>query len=129
MNKILSILIFQDNPKVIGDISERLKLRERLKCKNFKWYLDNIYPEKFIPDENVIAYGRIRLRSRRLCLDNLQQEEDKPYNLGLYSCHNKIYPSQVCGLIQITLTNNNITLDEKYIKNLLSLCHLVFLIE
>nr|XP_012217497.1 PREDICTED: polypeptide N-acetylgalactosaminyltransferase 1 isoform X2 [Linepithema humile] len=86
---------FKDNPKIIGDISERLKLRKKLKCKSFKWYLDNIYPEKFIPDENAIAYGRIRLRSRRLCLDNLQHEEDKPYNLGLYSCHTKIYPSQV----------------------------------
>ncbi|KAL0099258.1 hypothetical protein PUN28_020083 [Cardiocondyla obscurior] len=89
---------FKDNPKLIGDISERLELRRKLKCKSFKWYLDNIYPEKFIPDENAIAYGRVRLRSRRLCLDNLQHEEDKPYNLGLYNCHTKLYPSQFFSL-------------------------------
>ncbi|CAL1675983.1 unnamed protein product [Lasius platythorax] len=89
---------FKDNPKLFGNISERLELRKRLKCKSFKWYLDNIYPEKFIPDENAVAYGRVRLRSKQLCLDNLQHEEDKPYNLGLYSCHTKLYPSQFFSL-------------------------------
>lgn len=89
---------FKDNPKLVGDLSERLKLRKRLNCHSFKWYLNNVYPEKFIPDENSIAYGRVRLRGRRLCLDNLQHEDDKPYNLGLYSCHSKLYPSQFFSL-------------------------------
>ena len=44
-----------------GDVSERIELRKKLNCKSFKWYLDNIYPEKFIPDENVIAYGMVSL--------------------------------------------------------------------
>ena len=42
-----------------GDISERLELRKRLNCHSFKWFLDNIYPEKFIPDENVHAWGMV----------------------------------------------------------------------
>ncbi|XP_011494575.1 PREDICTED: polypeptide N-acetylgalactosaminyltransferase 1 [Ceratosolen solmsi marchali] len=85
---------YKDMPELIGDVRSRIDLRERLKCKSFKWYLDNVYPEKFIPDENVQAFGKVRVQTKNLCLDNLQRDEEKPYNIGVYECHSKLYPSQ-----------------------------------
>ncbi|XP_066977133.1 probable N-acetylgalactosaminyltransferase 9 isoform X2 [Macrobrachium rosenbergii] len=79
-----------------GDVSERKELRNRLHCKSFKWYLDNIYPQKFILDEEVLAYGRLRNNVTKpdICFDNLQRNEKSTYNMGLYSCHTFVSSSQ-----------------------------------
>ncbi|CAM2100459.1 polypeptide N-acetylgalactosaminyltransferase 5 [Caretta caretta] len=33
----------------VGDLTQQIELRKKLKCKNFKWYLENIYPDLEAP--------------------------------------------------------------------------------
>ncbi|XP_076349040.1 polypeptide N-acetylgalactosaminyltransferase 1-like [Tachypleus tridentatus] len=69
-----------------GDISKRLELRHKLQCKDFGWYLENVYPQKFIVDQNVFAFGMVRNPISNLCLDSGIQREDRDEVLGLYYC-------------------------------------------
>jgi len=74
------------NHPEVGDVTHRRMLREKLKCKNFDWYMNNIYPEKYVPTKNAKAYGRVASKSG-LCLDDLSQSADEPFNLGVYQCY------------------------------------------
>eukprot|EP00795_Rhopilema_esculentum_P014779 gene14779-5885_t len=69
-----------------GDVTDRLKLRKRLKCHDFKWYLENIIPELEIPDRYPLGRGDIKNLGTGTCLDTLAQNNQggKP---GLYPCH------------------------------------------
>ncbi|XP_062871191.1 polypeptide N-acetylgalactosaminyltransferase 6 [Trichomycterus rosablanca] len=70
-----------------GDISERLKLRESLQCKNFSWYLNNVYPEAFVPDLTPVKYGAIKNLGSQSCLDvGPDNNGGKP--VMMYVCHN-----------------------------------------
>lgn len=71
-----------------GDISSRVQLRKDLQCKSFKWYLDNIYPELFIPGE-AVASGEIRNSASRQCVDSPAKSEDLHKKVGLWPCHNQ----------------------------------------
>ncbi|XP_063974425.1 putative polypeptide N-acetylgalactosaminyltransferase 9 isoform X1 [Diachasmimorpha longicaudata] len=71
-----------------GDVSERQALRKQLGCKSFKWYLDNVYPELFIPGE-AVASGEVRNLGEggNTCLDSPARKNDLHKPAGLYPCH------------------------------------------
>ncbi|KAG5283279.1 hypothetical protein AALO_G00040330 [Alosa alosa] len=50
----------------IGNLTEQIQLRQKLKCKSFKWYLDNIYPDMDAP--LVKAEGLVFNLGTRKCL-------------------------------------------------------------
>jgi polypeptide N-acetylgalactosaminyltransferase len=72
-----------------GDVSDRIELRRRLKCKPFSYFVKEIYPELFIPGE-AVAYGEIRNEAEghiSMCLDSSARKSDFHKPLGLYPCH------------------------------------------
>jgi hypothetical protein len=80
------------------DDFKRLFYMHRLKCKSFKWYLENICTDKFILDEESLVYGRVRNRRyNSICMDHLQRDQAHhltSYNLGQYYCHDVLGDSQ-----------------------------------
>lgn len=67
-----------------GDVSERKALRERLKCKSFRWYLENIYPESQMPLDYYFL-GEIRNVETGNCLDTMGRKSNE--KIGSSYCH------------------------------------------
>ncbi|XP_036831721.1 polypeptide N-acetylgalactosaminyltransferase 14-like isoform X2 [Oncorhynchus nerka] len=70
--------------KSYGDIHGREELRKILKCKSFKWYLDNVYPELKVPDDSDSKSGVVRQRQN--CLESRKLEGQDLPSLTLAPC-------------------------------------------
>lgn len=68
----------------VGDTSYRKELREKLKCKDFRWYLKNVYPESHMPLD-YFYLGEIKNAGTLSCLDTLGHKSNE--NVGIGVCH------------------------------------------
>ncbi|XP_005797463.1 polypeptide N-acetylgalactosaminyltransferase 12 [Xiphophorus maculatus] len=87
-------LFYHRNPharlEAFGDVTERKKLKERLGCKNFKWYLDNVYPDIFVPHDRPGMFGMLKSRGKtNYCFDYNPGDDQvlEGRRVILYPCH------------------------------------------
>ncbi|KAK5971849.1 Polypeptide N-acetylgalactosaminyltransferase [Trichostrongylus colubriformis] len=70
----------------VVDMSERLELRRHLGCKDFRWYLENVFIDHHLPMEGDF-FGRISLDTVSLCMVNRPGEPGtKKHQLNMVPC-------------------------------------------
>uniref|UniRef100_A0A8C6ZJN5 Polypeptide N-acetylgalactosaminyltransferase n=1 Tax=Nothoprocta perdicaria TaxID=30464 RepID=A0A8C6ZJN5_NOTPE len=87
-------LYYHRNPNArlepYGDVTERRLLREKLKCKDFKWFLENVYPELHVPEDRPGFFGMLKNRGmENFCFDYNPPNEHEVtgHRVILYPCH------------------------------------------
>lgn len=111
-----------------GDVTKLTEIRQQLKCKNFDWFLKNIFPESVMLGKPK-KMGQIHKLGSKYCLDKLGRELNS--QIGVHSCHGSGYtqgfcyqknhqiafhPSWCLGLAKpknIILKTENVTLSKK----------------
>lgn len=71
-----------------GDVTDRKKLRERLQCHSFDWFVKNVYPDLFVPGE-AIASGEIRSKAKPMCIDSAVDNHNYHKPVNMWPCHNQ----------------------------------------
>lgn len=66
----------------------------------------------------IANFFRFSAKDRSLCLDDLQQDNEKPYNLGVYSCQPNVTRSQFFTLTQSGVLRNELscaTIQQRFV--------------
>lgn len=72
----------------MGDISEQLLLKERLNCKSFQWFMENVaydVYDKFPQLPENIVWGELINSATMKCFDAMGRQP--PSSIGLQHCH------------------------------------------
>ncbi|UJR23007.1 hypothetical protein I4U23_026033 [Adineta vaga] len=70
------------------NVTSRKLLRQKLQCKSFKWYLTEIYPDLYIPEDSVM-FGAVRNLGTSYCLDGSTEQRSFNESVVGYMCHNQ----------------------------------------
>lgn len=78
----------------IGDLSDRIKLKEKLKCQKFRWMLDNVFTQSLMRLGHVKMDQIVNMKSSH-CIDSYHGGVED--NLRTFPCSNK--PSTTQGFV------------------------------
>ncbi|XP_048850268.1 polypeptide N-acetylgalactosaminyltransferase 12 [Brienomyrus brachyistius] len=87
-------LFYHRNPharlEAYGDVTERRNLRRQLGCKDFKWFLENVYPDISVPEDKPGMFGMLKSRGlSNYCFDYNPPDDHNlaGHRVILYPCH------------------------------------------
>ncbi|XP_011931225.1 PREDICTED: polypeptide N-acetylgalactosaminyltransferase 12 isoform X2 [Cercocebus atys] len=87
-------LYYHRNPHArlepFGDVTERKQLRAKLQCKDFKWFLETVYPELHVPEDRPGFFGMLQNQGLKdYCFDYNPPDENQivGHQVILYVCH------------------------------------------
>lgn len=103
----------------VGSLADQHSIRNALNCRPFSWYMENIYKELRIPNEDYIAFGQ--LRQGILCMQS-DVKPKKPSKLILARCTEGETPPQMW---RYSTQTQEITNNQHCLTNLNNTLHLM----